>query len=195
MKERSSRSDTSFVLLDENRQYLTSVLDSSFSMESQDIAKFLESQEEVNFSSSSYPVINKTRYFQIVTNANENGWSLLNLIPIALVFRNIISAALWGCLILIGVTVFAFFVCKYFARRLNSPVENLTRQLKEKGITPQSFSSGPKEFQMIVSALASLQENNKALRAMQDKSRYSLTQTFLYKLVTDHHMEAPILLK
>ena len=93
MKERSSRSDTSFVLLDENRQYLTSVLDSSFSMESQDIAKFLESQEEVNFSSSSYPVINKTRYFQIVTNANENGWYLLNLIPIALVFRNIISAA------------------------------------------------------------------------------------------------------
>ena len=164
-------------------------------MESQDIAKFLESQEEVNFSSSSYPVINKTRYFQIVTNANENGWYLLNLIPIALVFRNIISAALWGCLILIGVTVFAFFVCKYFARRLNSPVENLTRQLKEKGITPQSFSSGPKEFQMIVSALASLQENNKALRAMQDKSRYTLTQTFLYKLVTDHHMEAPILLK
>ena len=48
---------------------------------------------------------------------------------------------------------------------------------------------------MIVSALASLQENNKALRALQDKSRYSLTQTFLYKLVTDHHMEAPLLLK
>lgn len=73
-------------------------------------------------------------------------------------------------------------------------MESITKQLKSRGITPESFSSAPKEFQLIVSSLASLQENNQALRTLQNKSRYSLTQAFLYNLVTNRHTDAPSLL-
>ncbi|MDC7286785.1 AraC family transcriptional regulator [Blautia schinkii] len=195
MKERSSRSGTSFVLLDQDMKYITSVPDAEFRLDSANIDQIIHPDKGEPFTDSSISVIDGTHYFQTYTNANDNGWYLLNFIPARLVFRNLTSAALFGCLILIGVLFLGFMACRYFARRLNSPVETITRQLEEHGITPQSFTSGPKEFQMIVSALVSLQEKNSALRSLQEKSRYTLTQSFLYKLVTNHHLESPLLLK
>lgn len=187
MKERSLRSGLGFVLLDQDMQYITGVSDFEFPLDPERIRQIIQG--------SSFSKIDGVWYFNTCTNANDYGWYLLNFVPVSQVFQSLISSALAGFLILIGVLIFAFLACRYFARRLNTPVETITRQLKDQGITPESFSSGPKEFQMIVSALTSLQENNKALRSLQDKSRYSYIQGFLYKLVTDHHLESPVFLK
>lgn len=188
MESRPSGFSTSFVLLDEKGNYLTSVLDENFPI---DGPKILEESASMG----SFPVISGVMYFQTHTSTNENGWYLVNFIPAGLVFQNMLSAAFWGCVILIAALLFAFFVCRYFAKRLNTPMEAITAQLKSKGVTPESFSSAPKEFQMIVSSLASLQENNKALRTMQNKSRHSLIQSFLYNLVTNRHTDAPDILR
>lgn len=195
MENRPSGFPTSFVLLDEKRNYLTSVLDEKFPVESSEIQKKYSQFQNTPEEMSSFLTIKGARYFQTHTNANENGWYLVNFIPARLVFQNMLSAAFWGCIILIAALLFAFFVCRYFARKLNTPMENITKQLESKGITPETFSSAPKEFQMIVSSLSSLQENNQALRTMQNKSRHSLIQSFLYNLVTNRHTDPPDVLR
>lgn len=194
MDKRPSRASTSFFLLDENGNYLTSVLDESFA--AKDVRSLIKSGPPYNEISefNTFPVIDGIRYFQTYTNDNENGWYLVNFIPATLVFQNMLSSAFWGCLILVAALLFAFFVCRYFAKRLNTPMKAITNQLNSKGVTPETFSSAPKEFQAIVSSLASLQENNQALRTLQNKSRHSMTQSFLYDLVTNRHMDAPQML-
>lgn len=196
MESRPSGFRTSFVLLDENGGYLTSVLDDEFPMSNEEI--FTRSQNDISDMQNveNFPLIKGARYFQTHTNTNENGWYLVNFIPVGLVFQNALSAAVWGCVILFLALLFAFFICRYFARKLNTPLDSITKQLRSRGITPESFSSAPQEFQLIVSSLASLQENNQALRTLQNKNRNSLTQAFLYNLVTNRHTDAPdILLK
>lgn len=195
MEKRFSDTSTSFVLLDEQGNYLTSVLDKGFSTENDGNQREPGDIKKDISTLGTFPVIGDIRYFQTHTNANENGWYLVNFIPAAQVFRNMLSAAFWGCLILIAALLFAFYVCRYFAKRLNTPVETITQQLKSKGVTPETFSSAPKEFQTIVSSLATLQENNQALRTLQNNSRASLTQAFLYDLVTNRHTDAPLMLR
>lgn len=194
MESRPSGSHTSFVLLDEKGNYLTSVLDETFPLNNEEIFEKSQNMLPDIENMEAFPSIKGVQYFQTHTNTNENNWYLVNFIPAGLVFQNALSAALGGCIILILALLFTFFICRYFARKLNTPMESITKQLKSRGITPESFSSAPKEFQLIVSSLASLQENNQALRTLQNKSRYSLTQAFLYNLVTNRHTDAPSLL-
>lgn len=195
MESRPSGSHTSFVLLDEKGNYLTSVLDETFPLNNEEIFEKSQNMFPDIENMEAFPSIKGVQYFQTHTNTNENNWYLVNFIPAGLVFQNALSAAFWGCIILILALLFAFFICRYFARKLNTPLESITKQLKSRGITPESFSSAPKEFQLIVSSLASLQENNQALRTLQNKSRYSLTQAFLYNLVTNRHTDAPSILR
>lgn len=195
MENRPSGFSTSFVLLDEQGNYLTSVLDEKFPIANAEISKKSKTLQKDIEDMSSFLSIGGIPYFQTHTNVNENGWHLVNFIPAKLVLQNMLSAAFWGCIILIAALLFAFFICRYFAKRLNTPLKAITTQLKSRGISPETFSSAPKEFQMIVSSLASLQENNQALRSMQNKSRNSLIQSFLYNLVTNRHTDSPDILR
>lgn len=195
MENRPSGFSTSFVLLDEQGNYLTSVLDEKFPITNAEISEKSKTLQKDIEGMSSFLSIGGIPYFQTHTNVNENGWHLVNFIPAKLVLQNMLSAAFWGCIILIAALLFAFFVCRCFAKRLNTPLKAITAQLKSRGISPDTFSSAPKEFQMIVSSLASLQENNQTLRSMQNKSRNSLIQSFLYNLVTNRHTDSPDILR
>lgn len=192
MKDLIASTDTSFLLLDQNKNYLAGVLNADFTSAEELPDSVLTAISQKKDQGSSFVTINKTSYFQTSTQENDNGWYLLNFIPVRILFQEMIASTLIGSLILIGVFLFTCIICLYVSRRLNNPVETITQLLEnKKKISCHSCHSEPREFRMILTALSSLQENNRQLRSLQKKSRYSLTQACLNDLICNHQKETP----
>lgn len=53
----------------------------------------------------------------------------------------------------------------------------------------------PDEFQLILSTVTSLRENNEQLRSIQQKTKYSVTESCLNELITEHYTDSPTLME
>lgn len=149
--------------------------------------------EKYDFEKTSYVKLGSARYFLVTTNNNIYGWNLLNFIPAKDMMQNLIVTTIWSLLILICVFLVMFFICLRFANSLNGPVKALELILNGKQGTTAKKSSGPKEFQTILSSVSALQQNNQKLYSLQQKSKYSLTQACLNSLVMNHNLDSPTL--
>lgn len=194
MKQLTTDLESNFIILDENQKYLTGVLENSI----QDKEAWKDSTRQVLLSrgvlDTSFVKIDGSYYFQVYTSDNTYNWNLLNYIPAREIFSHVISTTLIGLLLFTCVLCITFFFCLHFSRRLNTPVETLTRFLNEKKIPPRPQDpSAPREFQKILSAVSLLQENNHQLRSLQQKTRYSQTQDYLNSLLLGRETDAPSL--
>lgn len=180
---------TSFALFDSQNNYLAGVPDADFPI----LADSNLEQISSNYQESNVSFLNigDVNYFLVNTNDNVYEWHLLNFIPIKEIVHNIVIITVWSLFILICVFLFMFIICLRFANSLNGPIKSLELILKGKtGTLPQS-SLRPKEFQTILSSVSALQQNNKKLHLIQQKSKYSLTQACLNSLVMNHNLDSP----
>lgn len=195
MKNLTPEMTSNFILLDEDRSYLTGVLTEKGENRDNWLHSALDTISSKDSLRSSIVKINGERYFQVCTSDNIYGWYLLNYIPISTVFHDIISATLIGLLLFFIVLCMSIFLCIYFSRRLNTPVEILTRALNEKKVPAKAQElDTPREFQKILAAVSHLQENNQQLRLQQQKTKYSQTQECLNNLITNHNLDSPSLM-
>ena len=194
MKQLGSANDTCFMVLDENRHYLTGSPDPAF-LENRDWVEPVLNEIDSHPGESSFISINGVPYLQTNTCANTNDWYLLNFTPASLLIKPMLTTALSGILIFIVILMITCFVCSLLAKRLNSPFQSLERLVKESGKIPKETShSHPREVQTILSAISSLQENNAKLRSLQNETRYSLIQSFLNKLVSNQQPDSPLMI-
>ncbi|MGN0250669.1 MAG: AraC family transcriptional regulator [Oliverpabstia sp.] len=195
MKQLTTDTESSFVILDENRTYITGILDKNVEDRTTWLSSALDTISVQETLESSLVKINGKYYFQVCTDDNIYGWYLMNYMPISTILRDIISSTLMGLLLFFCVLCISIFLCVYFSRRLNTPVETLAHALNEKRAFPQAQSlTAPKEFQKILSAVSSLQENNRQLRSLQQKTKYSQTQDCLNSLIANHNLDSPDLM-
>lgn len=194
MQKFTAETELNFLLLDKNSDYVTSILNSGSDNPSDFISSCLEKLSSSDDYNSPYIKINGTMYFQTHTNENTYGWYLFNLIPVLKLFKNIFTTILFSLAIIIIVFTLTSMLCKYFAGHLYEPLDVLTKHLK--GITPaaslqnkSSFESD--EFQLILSTVTSLQDNNEQLRSIQQKTKYSVTQSCLSELVIGNYADSP----
>lgn len=195
MKHLTKDADSSFILLDEERRYLTGVLNDTETAQDTWVTSALEKLSGYETLKTGTVKIDGRYYYQVCTRDNVYSWYLLNYIPLSTVMKGIISSSAVGFLLFFGVLCLSIILCVYFSRRLNTPVETLTQALNEKHAFPKTQDpNAPKEFKKILSAVSSLQENNRQLQLLQQKTRYSQTQDCLNSLVTNHNLDEPSLL-
>lgn len=193
MQRLSSESASNFLLMDDEGAYITSVLDSSTAGNGDwlnaAIAQ-LSAPEDLN---ASYLKINGTRYLKVPTTANVYGWMLVNFIPARVIFQDVLSASVISLVIAIVVFALSYLVCLHFAKKLNSPIETLVHTLSGTQAAKNTYtlSPPPQEIQTILSAVSSLQENNQQLSALQQKTRYTSTQSYLRSLVLNINQDSP----
>lgn len=189
MNHLDPETESAFILLDENRTYITSVL----SMDSASSQSWLSAALDniaAETPSSSFEKINGSYYFQVCTKDNVYGWHLLNYVSADVLFHDVVSVTAAGFLLFLCVLAASFLLCVHISRRLNTPVETLVRALNEKRI-PDRLSRAPMEFQKITDAVSSLQNNNRQLHSLQKKTRYSQTQYCLNSLISDYNPDSP----
>ena len=183
---------SNFILLDENRAYLTSVLDPRLEEDGhwlKEVLSLCSSAEKLN---SPYVKIDNSYYFQVHTTNNCYDWTLLNFIPLHAVWGDILYVSLLSLVIVFLVFAFSFFVCRKLAKRLNSPIEYLIHTINGKqAANPDYVVSSPREIQMILSAVSSLQDNNREMYSLQQRTRYSLVQSYLRSLVLNSNQDSP----
>lgn len=198
MKDFSAETESNFFLLDKNNTYLTSVLHSKIEKAPDFVASFLEQANATKNYDSSYIKIKGTTYFQIHTDKNCYGWHLFNLIPVSTLFHNVVINILLSLLIIIVIFILTWGLCRYFAKQLNAPLEVLTRHLNAPSSNaglPKKLSFKPNEFQLIMSTVTSLKDNNEQLRSVQQKTKYSVTQSCLNELITNHYIDSPTVME
>lgn len=196
MKTFISESEVNFLLLDSDMTYISSVLSDAKADDDFWIDCALEALRTKKNPDSPYIKINGTLYFQTYTNQNVYGWNLFCFIPAGILFRNIFRTALISVLIVICILIFALHISRYSAKRLNKPFEMLTQNLAElHSDNAKNSMFKTKEFQTILSAMSTMENNNKHLQAVLQKTRYSMTQSFLNNLVLHRYVDAPQLIE
>lgn len=195
MKYLTKDTDSSFILLDEDRRYLTGVQGGTETDQDTWITSALEKLSSYDTLKTGTVKIDGRYYYQVCTRDNVYGWYLLNYIPLSTVLQGIISSSAAGFLLFFCVLCLSIILCVYFSRRLNTPIETLTQALNEKHVFSKAQDpNAPKEFKKILCAISSMQENNRQLQLLQQKTRYSRTQDCLNSLVTNHNLDEPTLL-
>lgn len=195
MKHLTKDTDSSFILLDENRSYLTGVLNGTETDQDTWITSALEKLSGYEQLKTGIVKIDGGYYYQVCTRDNVYNWYLLNYMPLSTVMQGIISSSSVGFILFFCVLCLSIILCVYFSRRLNSPVETLAQAPNEKHAFPKAQDpNAPKEFKKILSAISSMQENNRQLQLLQQKTRYSQTQDCLNSLIANHNLDEPALL-
>ena len=186
MKDLSFAPASNFVLLDQNGNFLTGVLNSDI----EDREDWMDDALDTLTDENIYVSIQGKTYLKTETNANAYGWNLVNYTPVSVILQDSFVLILLSLLIMILVLIICWFVCRSFAKRLNRPLEILTHIVKGNR-TDEHRTFETKEFRTIMDTVSTLHENNEQLRSLQHKSRYSLIQSTLNDLVSDHHLNPP----
>lgn len=191
LKRLATGSDSSFLLLDETKSYLTGILSKNTANDSDWLPSALETISGLENPDSSFVKINGSYYFQICTKNNRYGWYLLNYISAGDILHDVIFTTLTGFVLFLCALAISFLFCMYFSRRLNTPIQTLARALNEDKRLPAADPNAPKEFRKILSAVSSLQSSNQQLRSLQRKTKYSQTQDCLNRLLENHSLDSP----
>ena len=179
--------DSNFLLLDSSGNFLTGVLN----LDTVDARDWADAALETVDSDSYYVSIGGKSYLKTSTDENPYGWTMVNFTPLSVIFHDFLFLTLISLLIMIVVLCISWFICRYFAKRLNRPLEALTHIVRGAPHQDENRTFETKEFRSIMDTVNSLYENNEQLRALQHKSRYSLIQATLSDLITDHHLVPP----
>ncbi|OUP82179.1 hypothetical protein B5F07_14730 [Lachnoclostridium sp. An169] len=179
-------SASNFILLDSSDTFLTGVLNLDISDEKGWAEEALKTADSPDF----YVSVDGKTYLKTGTDNNSYGWTLLNFTPLSSIFQNYLFIMLMCLLVMILVLIISWFICRRFAKQLNQPLEALSHIVKGKN-PKDNRTFETKEFRTIMETVTSLYENNEQLRSLQHKSRYSLIQSTLNDLITDHHLAPP----
>lgn len=194
MQNLSFETDSSFLLLDQDGAYITSIINSDISDPDRWIADALTDAGTDSRDASTFVRTGGMLYLLTDTSSNAYGWHLVSFSPITVILKDTVTLTLLCLLIMIVVFVFVWFICRRLARRLNRPLESLAT-LASGRHTKDHPSFQTKEFRMIVDTMTTLHDTNEQLQTLQRKSRYTLIQSTLNDLVSGHSMNPPEHLK
>ena len=125
LKRLTAASGSGFILLDENKSFLTGIVSGSMEDDGNWLSCALQTISSREEPDNSFVKINGSYYFQVSTSNNRYGWYLLQYVSAKDIFQDVVFTTLTGFLLFLCVLGISFLFCMYFSRRLNTPVQSL----------------------------------------------------------------------
>jgi YesN/AraC family two-component response regulator len=179
------------MVLDKSGTLLSSILSEDL-QKTPDLASTLNQYTStMKNSTNKFITIGGTNYYLSFTNQNQNKWYLISLIPSNILFKDVLISSVIGALIMIGIILLSFAVSFSFARRLNRPIQVLTKIAhgQKVDVLPSKILN-TEEFQFIISMFEAMREQNQQLDELKKETAYSLKQDFLNSLISGSNIHS-----
>ncbi|MDL2293510.1 helix-turn-helix transcriptional regulator [Ruminococcaceae bacterium OttesenSCG-928-D13] len=113
------------------------------------------------------------------------GWYILGVTPMQTVFRDVVTASLVATGLVMVVLILSAVLCLHLARRLNSPIQAITRIMRTGKADTAEATVETEEFQYILSVFQSMREQNEKLDRMKRETGYAAKQDYLNALLSE----------
>lgn len=178
--------ETSFLVVDTNGSILSMALSPEFVHNMSEVHSLAQKVQELDGSNNRVQKIDGTRYLVSSSKSNANNWYIIGVTPFNKIFKDVITASIVATGIVIAVFILSAGICLYLARRLNSPIQAMTKIIN--GEAPErsdALVAETEEFQVILSVFESMKEQNAQLDKIMKETGYAAKQEFLNALLSE----------
>ncbi|MFD0619743.1 AraC family transcriptional regulator [Paenibacillus sp. GCM10027629] len=181
--------ETSFLVVDTNGSILSMALSPEFGHDMSEVRTLAQKAQELDGSNNRVQKIDGTRYLVSSTKSNANNWYIMGVTPFNTIFKDVITASIVSVCIVVAVFIICAVICLYLARRLNSPIQAMTKIINgEAPARSNELVSETEEFQVILSVFESMKEQNVQLDKIMRETGYAAKQDFLNALLSGSTM-------
>lgn len=178
--------ETSFFVVNTNGSILSMALSPKFVHNMSEVRSLAQKAQELDGSNNRVQKIDGTRYLVSSSKSNANNWYIIGVTPFNKIFKDVITASIVATGIVVAVFILSAGICLYLARRLNSPIQAMTKIIN--GEAPErsdALVSETEEFQVILSVFESMKEQNAQLDKIMKETGYAAKQEFLNALLSE----------
>ncbi|WP_152392014.1 AraC family transcriptional regulator [Paenibacillus guangzhouensis] len=178
--------ETSFLVVDANGSILSMALSPEFGHDMSEVRALSRKAQELDGSSNQVRKIDGIRYLVSSSKSNANNWYIMGVTPVKKIFKDVITASIVSVGIAVAVFIFCAVICLFLARRLNSPIQAITKMINgEAPDRSDPLVSQTEEFQVILSVFESMKEQNSQLDKIMRETGYAAKQDFLNALLSE----------
>ncbi|HEY4430744.1 MAG TPA: AraC family transcriptional regulator [Paenibacillus sp.] len=177
--------DTSFLVVDANGSILSMALSPEFGHDMSEVRALSQKAEELDGSNNQVK-IDGIRYLVSSSKSNANNWYIMGVTPVKKIFKDVITASIVSVGVVVVVFIFCAIICLFLARRLNNPIQAITKMINGEAADrsdPLVFQT--EEFQVILSVFESMKEQNTQLDRIMRETGYAAKQEFLNALFSE----------
>ncbi|GIO29612.1 MULTISPECIES: helix-turn-helix domain-containing protein [Paenibacillus] len=178
--------ETSFLVVDAKGSILSMALSPEFGHDMSEVRALSQKAQVLDGSSNQVQKIGGIGYLVSSSKSNANNWYIMGVTPVKKIFKDVITASIISAGIVVTVFIFCAVICLFLARRLNNPIQAMTKIIN--GESPEksnSLVSGTEEFQVILSVFDSMKEQNLQLDKIMRETGYAAKQDFLNALLSE----------
>lgn len=178
--------ETSFLVVGTNGSILSMALSLEFGHDMSEVRTLAQKAQELDGSNNRVQKIDGTRYLVSSSKSNANNWYIMGVTPFNTIFEDVITASIVSVCIVVAVFIICAVICLYLARRLNSPIQAMTKIINgEAPVRGDARVSDTEEFQVILSVFESMKEQNVQLDKIMRETGYAAKQDFLNALLSE----------
>lgn len=177
---------SSFLVVDTNGSILSKALTSEFEDNRSDVRALSQQVHELESSNNQIRKIGGISYLVSSSKSNANNWYIMGLTPVKETFKEVIKASFMSVGIVVVIFIICAIICLYLARRLNYPIQAITKMLN--GEAPEKNDKvvqDMEEFGFILSVFESMKEKNQELDRIIHDAGYAVKEDFLNALLSD----------
>ncbi|MFU1793189.1 AraC family transcriptional regulator [Paenibacillus azoreducens] len=178
--------ETSFFVVDTNGSILSMALSPEFGHDMTQVRALTQKAQQLDGNINQVQKIDGIRYLVSSSKSNANNWYIMGVTPVRKIFKDVITASIVATGIVVAVFIFSAVICLFLARRLNSPIQAMTKIIN--GEVPEKSNplvSGTEEFQVILSVFESMKEQNFQLDKIMRETGYAAKQDLLNALLSE----------
>jgi len=177
---------SSFLVVDTNGSILSKTLTPEFEHHMSEVRALSQQADELEKSNNQIIKIGGIRYLVSSSKSNANNWYIMGLTPVKETFKDVIKASFISAVIVVVIFIVCAVICLYLARRLNYPIQTLTKIMNgEDPPKNDTVVSRMEEFQYILSVFESMKEKNQQLDKIIHEAGYAVKGDFLNALLSD----------
>ncbi|MCJ8010317.1 AraC family transcriptional regulator [Paenibacillus sp. KQZ6P-2] len=178
--------ETSFFVVDTNGSILSMALSPEFGHDISKVRALTQKAQELDGSINQVQKIDGIRYLVSSSKSNANNWYITGVTPVKKIFKDVITASIVATGIVVAVFIISAVICLFLARRLNSPIQAITKIINgEASERSDALVSETEEFQAILSVFESMKEQNFQLDKIMRETGYAAKQDFLNALLSE----------
>lgn len=179
--------ETSFLVVDSNGSILSMALAPDFDHDMNAVQTLSSKAQQLDDGSLKHvQKIDGISYLVSSSKSNANNWYIMGVTPVKKIFKDVVTASFVSAGIVAAVFIFCAFICMYLARRLNNPIQAMTKIIKgEASKKSDMLEFDAEEFQDILSVFESMKEQNVQLDKMMRETGYAVRQDLINSLLSE----------
>ncbi|KTD84700.1 AraC family transcriptional regulator [Paenibacillus etheri] len=178
--------ETSFFVVDTGGSILSMALSPDFAHDMSEVRTLGRKVQELDGNMNQVQKIDGISYLVSSSKSNANNWYIMGVTPFKKIFKDVITASIVSAGIVAAVFIFCAVICLFLARRLNNPIQAITKIIN--GEAPEKSNplvSDTEEFQVILSVFESMKEQNLQLDKLMRETGYAAKQDLLNSLLSE----------